>query len=56
MPYCMFFKGGYAIHASDVPGYNASHGCVRVFYEDAEWLNREFADIGTSVIVRPYET
>lgn len=55
MPYCMYFKGGYALHAStDVPGVNASHGCVRLFHEDAEWLNRQFVDIGTTVIVRPY--
>lgn len=55
MPYCMFFKGGYAIHAStDVPGHNASHGCVRVFYEDAKWLNETFVEKGTTVIVRPY--
>lgn len=56
MPYCMFFHGGIAIHASHLPGYNASHGCVRVFYEDALWLNREFASVGTAVTVRPYET
>lgn len=59
MPHCMFFKGGYAIHGSPiVPGYNASHGCIRVFNEDAEWLNREFIDLpksgGTKVIIRSY--
>ena len=43
MPYCMFFNGGYALHGSyDVMGYNASHGCVRMFIEDAKWLNHEF--------------
>lgn len=43
MPYCMFFHKGYALHGSyDVPGYNASHGCVRLFVKDAEWLNKEF--------------
>jgi L,D-transpeptidase ErfK/SrfK len=56
MPYCMFFHGGYALHASpSVPGYNASHGCVRLFYEDAEWLNKKFIETGekkTEVIVR----
>jgi len=56
MPFCMFFRGGYAIHSSELPGYNASHGCIRIFYEDAEWLNHEFASIGTPIIVRPYET
>lgn len=43
MPYCMFFHGGYALHGSyDVPGYNASHGCIRMFVKDAKWLNQEF--------------
>jgi hypothetical protein len=55
MPYCMFFHGGYAIHASsDVPGYHASHGCVRVYLEDARWLNQEFVQPGTKVIVHEY--
>jgi len=57
MPYCMFFHGGYALHAStDVPGYAASHGCIRMFYEDAEWLSLEFVEKGTKVVVMPYET
>lgn len=52
MPYCMHFSQGIALHGSEmVPGYNASHGCVRLFIEDAYWLNTEFADIGTTVIV-----
>lgn len=43
MPYCMFFKGGFALHGSyEVPGYNASHGCVRLFVNDAKWLNEDF--------------
>ncbi|MBV9575517.1 MAG: L,D-transpeptidase [Gammaproteobacteria bacterium] len=43
MPYCMFFHGGFALHGSyTVPGYNDSHGCVRLFVNDAEWLNRDF--------------
>jgi hypothetical protein len=62
-PFCMFFHRGYALHASpQVPGYNASHGCVRIFYQDARWLNREFVDVsnedegraGTEVIIKPY--
>lgn len=56
MPYCMYFRGGYALHASaEVPGYNASHGCVRLFYEDARWLNKDFIELGknsTEVIIR----
>ncbi len=54
MPYCMFFHGGFALHGSyEVPGYNASHGCVRMFVNDAQWLNEEFtADgYGTRVYV-----
>lgn len=51
MPYCMHFNGGYALHGSTLPGYNASHGCVRLFFEDAKWLNQDFAPIGTKVIV-----
>jgi L,D-transpeptidase ErfK/SrfK len=52
MPYCMFFHGGFALHGSyEVPGYNASHGCVRMFVSDAQWLNEEFVDMGTPVIV-----
>ena len=56
MPYCMFFKGGFAMHGSygGVLGYNASHGCVRLFVDDAQWLNQDFADIGTQVIILPY--
>lgn len=59
MPFCMHFFHGYALHGShDVPGYPASHGCIRLFLEDAEWLNEEFIDIpgggmpGTRVIIR----
>lgn len=43
MPYCMYFHGGFALHGSyEVPGYNASHGCVRMFVNDAKWLNQNF--------------
>lgn len=58
MPYCMHFFRGYALHGSgDVPGFRASHGCVRLFTEDARWLNEEFIDLpgdgikGTRVII-----
>lgn len=54
MPYCMFFQGGYAMHGSnEVPGYNASHGCVRMWVDDAKWLNQEFGSVGTKVTVTP---
>lgn len=51
MPFCMFFKGGYAMHGSTLPGFHNSHGCVRLFFDDAKWLNKHFAKIGTRVIV-----
>lgn len=58
MPYCMHFFRGFALHGSyDVPGYRASHGCVRMFIEDARWLNEEFIDLpgggmqGTRVVL-----
>lgn len=58
MPYCMHFFRGYALHGSkEVPGYRASHGCVRMFIEDARWLNEEFIELpghemkGTRVIL-----
>ena len=55
MPYCMHFSGGYSIHAaSEVPNYNASHGCIRVLPSAAKWLNVNFIDVGTTVIVKPY--
>lgn len=61
MPYCMYFHGGFALHGSqEVPGYHASHGCVRIFQEDAQWLNEKFVDlpsdgqVGTQVIINSY--
>ncbi|MFO1258939.1 MAG: L,D-transpeptidase [Gammaproteobacteria bacterium] len=51
MPYCMFFHGGYALHGSyAVPGYHASHGCVRIYPQDAEWLNLNFVRVGSTRI------
>lgn len=61
MPYCMYFHKGIAFHgADDIPGYRASHGCIRMFTQDAKWLNHEFVELssernnflGTKVIVR----
>ena len=54
MPYCMHYYRGYALHGSTLPGFHASHGCVRLFLDDAKWLNEEFAKIGTKVIVTRY--
>lgn len=56
MPYCMYFFQGFTIHAGyEVPAYNASHGCVRVFPSAAKWLNEEFITIGTQVTVLSYD-
>lgn len=59
MSYCMYFYHGYALHASFLPGYHASHGCIRLFDEDAEWLNRRFITLGknnkTKVMIRRVE-
>lgn len=56
MPYCMHFGSkGYAVHGSyAVPDYNASHGCIRVTPTAAKWLNYNFMQVGSSVIVLPY--
>lgn len=62
MPFCMYFHKGFALHGSDdIPGQRASHGCVRMFIQDAKWLNLNFVELssernnfmGTKVIVRP---
>lgn len=45
----------YGFHASkQMVGKHASHGCVRLFLDDAKWLNQNFAEIGTKVIIRKY--
>jgi len=56
MPYCMYFHGGFALHGEPggLPGDNVSHGCVRLLVGDAEWLSKQFVDVGTAVIVGPY--
>ncbi|MCX6740700.1 MAG: L,D-transpeptidase [Candidatus Parcubacteria bacterium] len=54
MPYAMFFASGYAFHTGKVPGAHASHGCVRLFAEDAKWLNQNFVEVGMRVIIKPY--
>ena len=62
MPWCMYYHKGFALHGSnDIPGYRASHGCVRMFKQDAYWLNNSFVDtgnyenniLGTKVTIRP---
>ena len=60
MPFCMFFYKGYALHGSkEVYGFRDSHGCIRMFTRDAEWLNKNFIDVihyrgdmGTKIVVQ----
>lgn len=56
MPYCMYFNNGQALHGepNGLPGYNASHGCVRLYVNDAEWLRYDFVEMGTKIVVKPY--
>lgn len=57
MPYCMYFHpNGYGIHGSyEIPeDDNASHGCIRITPQAAQWLNENFLNIGSRVIVLPY--
>lgn len=64
MPFCMFFNGGQALHGSlgGLIASNQSHGCVRLFVPDAEWLRYDFVEgpresngyRGTKVVIMPY--
>lgn len=50
MPFFVEFKPSYGLHAGHLPGYPASHGCVRLSF----WKARQFyraARIGTPVVV-----
>ncbi|MCH9644049.1 MAG: L,D-transpeptidase [Gammaproteobacteria bacterium] len=46
MPYCMHYYRGFALHGAQLPGYHASHGCIRMNKDDAKWLNHHFSRIG----------
>lgn len=51
MPYFIEFMPGYGLHAGYLPGYPASHGCVRMPF----WKARQFyneAKIDTPVIIK----
>ncbi len=44
MPYYMRLTAdGVGLHARYVRGRHESHGCIGIFYNDAEWLNRTYA-------------
>lgn len=53
MPYSLGYtkNGLYCIHAGLLPGYPASHGCIRLFYADAKKLFY-WAEIRTKVIIQ----
>lgn len=46
MPYALRLFGGYYLHAGILPSYAASHGCVRLIYENAVLLYN-WAQVGT---------
>ena len=50
MPYFMRFNGGVGMHVGHLPGYAASHGCVRMPKEMAVRFYKA-ASVGTPVIV-----
>lgn len=50
LPWVSFFHRGYAVHAGTVPGYPASHGCVRVPKPFAASIYRRMPN-GSSVVV-----
>jgi len=50
MPHFMRFNGGIGLHAGHLPGYPASHGCVRMPAHMAKTFF-EHAKLGTPVIV-----
>ena len=50
MPYFMRFNGGIGMHTGYLPGYNASHGCVRMPHKMAK-VYFENVRVGTPVIV-----
>ncbi len=50
MPYFMRFNGGIGMHTGYLPGYNASHGCVRMPDHMAR-IYFQNVEVGTPVIV-----
>jgi len=52
MPYFMRFTGGVGMHGGYLPGFAASHGCVRMPTDMAATFFRN-VDVGTPVIVQP---
>lgn len=48
MPWALKLTERYLIHAGELPGYPASHGCIRLSYENAQELYN-WTEIGTPV-------
>lgn len=58
MPYCMFFNRGQSLHGTPdqmLSEANISHGCVHMRIPDAEWLRYNFVQVGTKVVILPYD-
>jgi hypothetical protein len=52
IPYFMAIVGNIGAHGFvQVPGFNASAGCIRMFLDDVRWLNQRFVRIGTRAII-----
>lgn len=56
MPYFMrITEYGVGLHARYIRGRHETHGCIGMFYDDAKWLNEEYASKGGGrVIVARY--
>lgn len=50
MPWTLAINKLYALHGGQLPGYPASHGCIRLFLEDAAKLY-QWAQVGTIVLI-----
>lgn len=50
----IFHNSGASLHGHDtLPGYNASHGCIRLLREDAAWLY-QFINKETKIVIKDY--
>lgn len=50
MPYSLQYNGNYCLHQGLLPGYAASHGCIRLLKLDAKWLYN-WAKVGVKLII-----
>lgn len=52
-----FHKAGIGMHGSDEINVNknVSHGCIRLFRDDAKWLNQQFVDTDTQIVILSYK-